>query len=361
MDFLNFLNNYISQIKPLNRDYLEIAQKKLDKLTKPKGSLGRLEELAKRIAVIKENTFPKIEKKVIFTFAGDHGVAKEGVSAYPKEVTPQMVNNFLQGGAAINVLSRFWNIKVIFADLGVDFSFAPHDELIDKKVAYGTNNFFVGPAMTYEEALKSISCGIEVFEKEFDKNGIDICGIGEMGIGNTTSSSAISSCILDIHPEKVTGRGTGIDNLNWKKKIDIISKSLKINNPDTTNPIDVLSKVGGFEIGGLVGVMLAASRNRVPVMIDGFIAAASALIACSFTSKVKDYLIASHCSVEPGHCLILEYLNLEPLFNLNMRLGEGTGAAIGINLAEASIKILNEMATFESAGVSEEETCEKIH
>ncbi|MFA6282343.1 MAG: nicotinate-nucleotide--dimethylbenzimidazole phosphoribosyltransferase, partial [Candidatus Omnitrophota bacterium] len=258
---------------------------------------------------------------------------------------------FLNNGAGINVLAKYIGARVVVADLGVASDLKPHKNLLIKKINYGTKNFAKGPAMTRIEAIKSINAGMDIFEQEYAK-GIDIIGTGEMGIGNTTSSSALAAVFTKKPIKALTGRGTGINEEGFKNKIKIIEMALKVNKPDSQNAIDVLSKVGGFEIGGLCGVMLKAASKRVPIVIDGFISSAAALVAYALTPRVKDYMIASHVSVEKGHKIILEHMNLAPIFDLNLRLGEGTGAALGINLAEASIKILTQMATFQSAKVS---------
>jgi nicotinate-nucleotide--dimethylbenzimidazole phosphoribosyltransferase len=346
------LEKTIKKIDGLDYKLIEKTQERLNNLTKPQGSLGRLEELAKLIVGITRNENPPLKNKVIFTMAGDHGVVEEGVSAYPKEVTAQMVYNFLRGGAGINVLAKHVDAKVVVVDMGVACNLDKHPELVIKKVNYGTRNMAKGPAMSKDEAVKSIENGIEIFESEFE-NGIDIAGTGDMGIGNTTPSSAIAFVITGKRVEDITGRGTGIDDKSLSKKIAVIKKTISMNKPDGKDAIDVLSKVGGFEIGGIAGVIIACASRRVPVVIDGFISGAAALIAYQLEPKVKDYMIASHCSVEKGHRLILEYMGLKPLLDLDMRLGEGTGAALGMSIVEASIKILTQMATFQSAGVLE--------
>ncbi|HAJ56244.1 MAG TPA: nicotinate-nucleotide--dimethylbenzimidazole phosphoribosyltransferase [Candidatus Omnitrophica bacterium] len=328
------------------------AQKRLDNLTKPLGSLGRLEELAKFIAAASAKENPELKNKVIFTLAADHGVALENVSAFPQEVTAQMVYNFLNGGAGINILANHVGARVIVADVGVAASLKPHPGLMIKKINKGTKNMARGPAMTIEEASRSIETGIEIFENEL-KHGIDIAGTGEMGIANTTPSSAITAVFTKTPVKDVTGCGTGIDANALDNKIRVIEKAIEINKPNASIPIDVLSKIGGFEIGALAGVILAAAAHKVPVMIDGFISGAAALIAYHMEPKTKNYMIASHCSVEIGHKIILDHIGLKPLFDLQLRLGEGTGAALGIGLAEAATKIMTKMATFENAGVSE--------
>ncbi|MCK4463615.1 MAG: nicotinate-nucleotide--dimethylbenzimidazole phosphoribosyltransferase [Candidatus Omnitrophica bacterium] len=349
---MDILTKTLKKIEKIDFTLAEKTQKRLDDLTKPQGSLGRLEELAKQIVEITKVENPKITNKVIFTMAGDHGVVEEGVSAFPQEVTPQMVYNFINGGAGISVLARHVGARVIVIDTGVASDLNPHPELIIKKVNYGTKNMVKGPAMTREEAVKSIENGIEILEGQLEK-GIDIVGTGDMGIGNTTPSSAIASVITGRQIEDVTGKGTGIDDGMFLNKVKIIKKALDINKPDPKDAIDVLSKVGGFEIGGLAGVILGASSKRIPVVIDGFISGTAALIAYRLEPKVKDYMIAAHCSVEQGHKIILDFLGLKPLLDFDLRLGEGTGAALGMSLIEAGIKILTEMATFESASVSE--------
>jgi nicotinate-nucleotide--dimethylbenzimidazole phosphoribosyltransferase len=346
------INEAINSIKPLDEKAMAEARMRQDNLTKPQGSLGQLESVSIQVVGMKRNARPRITHKVIFTLAGDHGVTQEGVSAYPSEVTPQMVYNFLRGGAGINVLARHVGARVVVADLGVATKMEEHRSLIDKKVAMGTQNMAKGPAMSREEAIRSIEAGIELVEEELSK-GIDILGTGDMGIGNTTSSSAITAALTGVDVAIVTGRGTGLDDEGWRRKVEVIQRALDINRPDPREGIDVLSKLGGFEIGGIAGVILAGAKYQIPVVIDGFISGAAALIATSFSPKVKPYLIASHQSAEKGHKIILEHLGLKPLLNLDLRLGEGTGAALGIFLVEASIRILNEMTTFAEAGVSE--------
>lgn len=345
----------IAQIKPLDEEAMRQAQERQNSLTKPQGSLGVLEELSIRAAGIQGTAEPKIERKVIFTMAGDHGVADEGVSAYPKEVTPQMVYNFIAGGAGINVLARHVGAEVIVVDMGVAHTFEPNPLLVDGKVAMGTKNITKGPAMTQDEAIRAIETGIDVFEKEFAKSPIDIAGTGDMGIGNTTPSSAIAATITGEDVRSVAGRGTGIDDGVFENKIKIIEKALEVNKPDPKDPIDVLAKVGGFEIGGIAGVCLAAASRRVPIVVDGFISTSGALIAGELAPLVRGYIIASHNSVERGHSTMLKYMQLKPMMDLNLRLGEGTGAALGISIVEASVRILSEMATFAEAGVSEGE------
>lgn len=346
------LDEIIEKIEPLDEEAMRLARERQDNLTKPQGSLGMLEELSIKLAGIQRTPRPKIENKVIFTLAGDHGVVEEGVSAYPQEVTPQMVYNFLRGGAAINVLARHAGARVVVVDMGVAADIEAEEGLVNKKVAYGTRNMAREPAMTREQAIQAIEAGIEVFEEEF-KRGVDLAGVGDMGIGNTTPSAAICSAITGKPPEEVTGRGTGIDDEAWRRKVEVVKRALEVNRPNRRDAIDVLAKVGGFEIAGIAGVALAAAANRTAVLIDGFIATAGALIAGELAPLAKEYMIASHLSQENGHRAMLEHLSLTPLLNLNLRLGEGTGAALAMGIVEASARIINEMATFAEAGVSE--------
>src|SRR3989339_1847375 len=347
------IEEIVKNIKPLNKILLEQTQERLDSLTKPLGSLGQLEDVAKQIVAIIGKDKPSLKNKTIFTLAGDHGVVEEGVSAYPKEVTPQMVYNFINGGAGVNVLARHVGAKVVVVDMGVGEELQVKSEKLKvKKIGFGTKNFTKGPAMTREEAIKSIEIGIELVEEEVKNGGIDLIGTGDMGIGNTTPSAAIASVICNIEPEKVTGRGTGIDDKALQNKIDVIKRGIEKNKPDFNDGIDILSKIGGYEIGGLAGIMIAGASYKIPVVIDGFISGAAALIADKISPLAKQYWIAAHSSKEPGHRIMLEYLNLKPLLNLGMRLGEGTGSALAMNLIDVSLKILDEMATFESAGVS---------
>ena len=317
----------------------------------PGGSLGRLEELATIYASIKNDLNCKIKHKKIFTMAGDHGVVEEGVSAFPQQVTAQMVQNFIEGGAAINVLARYVGAKVIVVDCGVASHLEAKQCLKIKKVGLGTRNMTEGPAMSRGEAVRSIEAGIELIEEELAE-GLDIIGTGDMGIGNTTPSSAILAVLGKMDVESATGRGTGLDGASLQKKIEAIKKAIAVNQPNPNDPIDVLAKVGGYEIGGITGLCLGAARYRVPVILDGFISTAGALIANAIEPKVNNYLIVSHISAEKGHKMMLNLLNKVPLLDLNMRLGEGTGAALGIGLMEAAVKLLNEMTTFYEAGVS---------
>jgi nicotinate-nucleotide--dimethylbenzimidazole phosphoribosyltransferase len=345
------LTETIRNIQPLDKSSLSLARARQDTLTKPAGSLGRLEELSIQLAGIQAKAHPQIKQKAVVIMVADHGIVAEGTSAYPQEVTAQMVLNFVRGGAAINVISRQIGARVIVVDIGIAGKTSSFMGILQYKIAPGTQNMCLGPAMTIDQASLSLLTGIEVVQSEINQ-GLDIVGTGEMGIGNTTASSAICAVMTGRSVSEVTGRGTGLSDQQLQRKIEVIEKALKVNNPSAGQPLEVLAKVGGFEIGGLAGVILGAAASRVPVMIDGFISGAAALIAVGLCPQVRDYLIAGHVSVEPGHQYLLDYLELKPLLSLNMRLGEGTGAALGMTLAEAACRTLSEMATFTEAGVS---------
>jgi nicotinate-nucleotide--dimethylbenzimidazole phosphoribosyltransferase len=351
------ISDTIARIGPLDREAMAAARARQATLTKPPGSLGRLEEISIQVAGIQGRARPRLSAKAIFVMAADHGCVAEGVSAYPQDVTPQMVLNFAAGGAAINVLARHVGARVIVVDMGVAGDCAA-DNVIARKIARGTQNLAVGPAMSPEEARQCVEAGMEVFESEMAR-GLDLVGTGDMGIGNTTSSAAIIAAFTGLAPSAVAGRGTGLDDARLQHKVSVIQRALEVNRPDPGDPWDVLAKVGGFEIGGLAGVMLAAAAHRLPVVLDGLISGAAAMVATHLCPQVRDYLIAGHRSVEPGHACALAHMELEPLLGLRMRLGEGTGAALAMNLVEAAVKALNEMATFASAGVSgpTEEPC----
>jgi len=352
------IQEVLSKIEPIDLELMEKAQVRLDSLTKPPGSLGKLEAFAKRIVGMTRQLRPSLERKVLFILAGDHGVVREGVSAYPPEVTPQMVYNFLRGGAAINVLARHVGAQVVVVDMGVAVDLSPQPGLVIKKIGYGARNIAEGPAMTREEAIKAIETGIAVVEEWESGRAIGpspalMVGTGDMGIGNTTPSSAIIACLTGIEVKAVTGRGTGLTDAQLAHKIRVIEKALEVNRPNPQDPIDVLAKVGGYEIGGLAGVVLAAAAHHLPVVVDGLISTAGALLAYQLAPMVGQYLFASHKSVEIGHSITLDKMGLSPILDLSLRLGEGTGAALAMGLLEAGVKIYNEMATFEEAGVSQ--------
>ena len=344
------LETTLEKIRSLDPSIEAKAQSRLDSLTKPQGSLGRLEELARRISRIQGQVPPRLGRKLLFVFAADHGITDEGLSAYPKEVTAQMTYNFLGGGAAINVLARYHGVDVEVVDMGVDYEFQKPRGLRDSKIRRSTNNFARGPAMTRAEAVQSIEAGIQLVEKIASDN-LFLLGAGEMGIGNTSSAAAIFCALTGLAVRDVTGKGTGVDGETWARKVAAIERGLKLNRPDPGDPLDILTKVGGFEIGAMTGVMLGAAACRVPLILDGYISAAAALLAVRMSPHVREMLIASHLSAENGHRAMLDELRLIPFFDLGMRLGEGTAACIAMGLAEAAVKIMREMATFDSAGV----------
>jgi nicotinate-nucleotide--dimethylbenzimidazole phosphoribosyltransferase len=340
----------IAGILPLDEASMEAARQRLDRLTKPPGSLGKLEEIAVQLAGIASETILDLGSKAVIVMAGDHGVCAEGVSAFPAEVTPQMVLNFLNGGAAVNVLARQAGAEVVCVDIGVNADL-DHPGLYARKVRRGTGNIAREAAMTREEAVQAIRTGIRLVD-ELAEQGCGIFATGEMGIGNTTPSAALFSAFTGRDPGEIVGLGTGIDEAGLRRKVDAVRRALAVNAPDAADPLDVLSKLGGLEIAGLAGVILGAAVRRRPVVIDGFISSAAALAAVRIAPAAGAYLIASHLSQEQGHALLLQELGLKPLIHLDMRLGEGTGAALCLPIIEASLQIMSGMATFESAGVS---------
>jgi len=342
------------QIEPIDQAWLNGARERQLTLTKPPGSLGRLEEIANRLAAIQRTATPVVTKKRIYVVAGDHGVTIESVSAYPREVTPQMVDNFLRGGAAINVLGRAGGIEVRVVDAGVDADLSDRAELIHAKVVRGTANFAIGPAMTREAVEACLVKGIELAQAAAS-DGINLLGIGEMGIGNTTAASAITAVLLKCDPEIVTGRGTGIDDAGLAHKIEVIRRAIEINKPDPDDALDVLAKVGGAEIGVMTGIVLGAAANHSPVIADGFISTTAAALALTLQPNARDYLFNGHRSAERGHAALIDFIGEQPVLDLSMRLGEGTGAALAMHVIEAAAKLLSEMATFADAGVSNKE------
>ncbi|MCY7488754.1 nicotinate-nucleotide--dimethylbenzimidazole phosphoribosyltransferase [Paenibacillus larvae] len=344
------IKTWIDGIVPLDEGMILEASRHLDQLTKPQGSLGKLEELSKQLAGITGEITPYFDKKAVIVMAADHRVCEEGISAFPAEVTPQMVMNFLQGGAAVNVLARQAGAEVFCVDIGVNEDLE-HPELISRKVRRGTRNMTKEAAMTREEAVQAIEAGGHIVE-ELYKQGTRIFATGEMGIGNTTASAAILSVIGDYDPEKTVGRGSGINDERWKHKCAVVKKAIDLNAPNANDPVDVLAKVGGLEIAGLVGMILSAAYHRCPVVIDGFISSAAALIASRLASFSTQYMIAAHQSHEQGHLRMLEAIGLSPVLHLDLRLGEGTGAVLLFPFIDSACRIMKEMATFESAGVS---------
>ncbi len=344
------LTHTLSMIKPLNEEAMLAARARQDSLTKPPGSLGRLEELSIKLVGIRGETIPKLERKAIITMAADHGVIAEGVSLFPQEVTAQMVLNFLAQGAAVNVLARQHDVEVTVVDMGVKSDF-DDPRVLNEKIAHGTANMVEGPAMTRSQAVDGVLAGARVALKLID-NGITIIATGEMGIGNTTASSAIVSVLGDRPVGEVVGPGTGIDEAAVAAKAALIERAISVNSPDAADPIDVLAKVGGAEIAGLTGVILGSASAGCPVVIDGFISGAAALVAARLAPKSVNHMIASHSSVEPGHRSVMAEIGLTPMLRMDMRLGEGTGAILAISIVESAVKIINEMATFSEAGVA---------
>jgi nicotinate-nucleotide--dimethylbenzimidazole phosphoribosyltransferase len=351
---MSVLTKTIEKIRPQSSEWRQKAKLRLDQLALPYWALGRLMDLGLDLAGQTRSLHPNITRKAVITMAGDHGVAEEGVSKFPQDVTPQMVVNFVHGGAGINALARQAGADVIVVDMGVasDLSgLAKAGKIIDKKVAAGTANMAKGPAMSREQAIQAIEAGIDVVNSLKDR--YDLFGTGDMGIANTTPSTAIIAAFAGVAVEDVTGRGTGLNDEQLNLKIAVIKKALQVNQPDAADGIDVLAKVGGFEIGGIAGVILAAAAQRKPVVIDGFISTAGALIAQSLAPLVTDYIIAAHRSVEQGHKIMQQHLGLEPLLDLNLRLGEGTGAALVMPILDAAVRVLTEVATFEEAAVAQ--------
>ena len=351
---MGLLQETIDSIEPQDQAWRAKARARLEQLTMPYWALGRLMNLAEDLAGVTRSIEPPVQRKTIVTMAGDHGVTAEGVSKYPSEVTGQMVYNFVNGGAGINALAKLNNAKVVVVDMGVagDLSeLAEAGKIVSRKIADGTANMAKGPAMTKDQAVFALEAGIKIAMDLADTT--DIFGTGDMGIGNTTPSTAIVSVLAGTKVCDVVGRGTGIEDEQLKHKIKVIETALELNKPDGNDGIDVLSKVGGFEIGGIAGLILGVASLKKPVIVDGFISTAGALIAQSLTPLCTDYIVAAHNSVEPGHKAMLNKLGKFPLLDLNLRLGEGTGAALAMNLVDAAVRILTEVATFQEAHVSE--------
>ena len=343
----------VDMIEPVEKSLLPAAQQKIDNKTKPLGALGRLEQLALQMCLIQKRLDPRAEAKALFVFAADHGITEEGVSAFPAEVTAQMVTNFLNGGAAINVLCGHHDIAMRIVDMGVAAALPDHPDLVAAKIRRGTRNFALEPAMHRNEAVRAIEAGMQVFLDAHAETPLDIIGLGEMGIGNTTSATAIISAATAVAPVDATGRGTGIDDAGLRHKTAIIEKALALHRPSPTDGLEVLCKLGGFEIAGIVGAALAAASQRVAVVLDGVISTAAGLIAYLIEPSIAGYLISGHRSVEVAQLAALEHLQLQPVIDLDMRLGEGTGAALAMDTVAAACRIMCEMASFEEAGVSQ--------
>lgn len=350
---MNLLNKTIETITAPDEGYRDKARRRLEQLTMPHWALGRLMDLAEDLAGMTQSPNPPVKRKTIVTMAGDHGVVAEGISAYPQEVTPQMVYNIVAGGAGVNALARQAGARVVVVDMGVaaDLSeLAGSGKIVSKRIAAGTRNMAQGPAMSRDEALRAVCAGIDIAVSL--GTSVDIFGTGEMGIGNTTPSSAIVAVLSGCRVADATGRGTGINDDQLDHKIRVIEKSLDVNQPDQNDGLDVLAKVGGFEIGGIAGLILGAALLKKPVVVDGFISTAGALIAHALAPLSAQYMIAAHRSMEKGHRIALDFLEKKPLIDLDLRLGEGTGAALAMNFVDAAVRILTEVATFEEAMVS---------
>lgn len=347
------LQRIMKSIGPVDSHWEMKSWERLRSQIRPRGSLGRLEEMAARLGAITRSLAPDVSKKIIFTMAGDHGVAEEGVSAYPQEVTAQMVYSFVRGWASINVLADHVGADVRVVDFGVASDLPEDWGVIRRKIAKGTRNMTRGPAMEREEAVRGIVEGARLVTAAVQEEGYRLIGTGDMGIANTTPSTAIVAAFSGKSVAELTGRGTGIDDAAWARKVRAVEKALNVNQPDPRDPVDVLAKVGGYEIAGLAGAVLGASVARVPVVCDGFIATAGALIACRLVPQARDYLFVSHRSQEIGHSTMIDLLGLAPLLDLSMRLGEGTGAALAMSLVEASARVLRDIKTFAEAGVTD--------
>ncbi len=350
---MSLLENTIQNIYPQDSDSRDSAKERLDQLTMPHWALGDLMDLAIDLAGMTHSIQPPVARKVVVTMAGDHGVVAEGVSKFPQEVTQQMVYNFVNGGAGINALAKQAGAEVVVVDMGVAADMdelAGQGKIINKKIGFGTNNIAKGSAMSLASAIRAVESGIEIANDLADR--VDLFGTGDMGIGNTTPSTAIAAIITGKPIAELTGRGTGLDDEQLLHKQEVIKEILVCNKPDPKNGLDVLAKVGGFEIGGIAGLILGAAAQRKPVVVDGFISTAGALIAITIEPFVRDYIICAHRSMEPGHKAMQEKIGCRPLLDLNMRLGEGTGAALAMNLVAAAVAVLTEVSTFEEAAVA---------
>jgi nicotinate-nucleotide--dimethylbenzimidazole phosphoribosyltransferase len=345
------LDTTVELIAAPDEGFADAAQRAFDAKTKPRGSLGRLEELARQVAAIRRQPLPGPEPAAVVVVAGDHGIAEEGVSAYPQEVTAQMLANFAGGGAAISVLARAAGARLVVVDAGVRGG-VRIEGVLDRRLGPGTANAARGPAMPRALAVRALETGIELAE-ELAADGVGLLALGDMGIGNTAVSSAVAACLLGRDPEEVVGRGTGIDDDGLRAKVAAVRRALEVNAPDPADPVGVLAAVGGFEHGVLAGLALGAAASHLPIVLDGVIVGSAALLAARIAPAARAAMIASHLSPEPAHALVLANLGLEPLLDLRMRLGEGSGAALGLQLINAALLLLREMATFEGAGVTD--------
>lgn len=348
------LDHVITSIEPRDPKWEAKSVAHVNELAIPPWALGRILDLGVKLSGIQRTIHPDVSKKMVLTMAADHGVADEGVSAFPQSVTIEMAKNILLGGAGVNVLSKASGATVRLVDMGikVDLPELVAQGMVDCKIAHGSEDMRKGPAMTREQATAALEAGIAVADQAINQDGVKLLGTGELGIGNTTPSSAILAVIGDYPVTAVTGRGTGVDNEGLRNKIQVIKDAIRINRPDPNDGLDVLSKVGGYDIAGIAGTILGAAYNKTPIMVDGFISTAGALIAKTLCPDSVDYMIAAHQSEEPGHQLMWKTLGMKPLLNLNFRLGEGTGGAVAMHLAESSCRCLSDMLTFEEASVS---------
>jgi len=349
----------VNGIQPVDKQWIAKARERTAQLVMPTRALGRLHEISEQLCGIQRTLQPSIKRKAVLVMASDHGIVNEGVSAYPQEVTGAMVQTFLAGGAGINAICRQVSADVYVVDMGIIADFAnadmPNsDRLIIHKIAPGTANFAQGPAMSRQEAEQAVMFGFQEASRLF-QDGVDLIGTGDMGIGNTTPSAAIGAVLCGTGLSEMVGRGTGVDDEGLSRKQDVIRRGIEVNNPLPADGLDVLSKIGGFEIGGIAGVVLAGAYHRRPVMIDGFISTAGALIAQAICPTVTEYLLSGHCSEEPGHRHMLKQLDLNPILNLGMRLGEGTGGAMAMSIVAVALGVFKDVMTFAEAGVADKE------
>lgn len=347
---MELLTKTLSMVKDIDTYSADQAQQRLNSLIKPRGSLGRLETIAIWLAGIKRNPVPQIGKKVALIMAADHGAALEGITAFPPQAGNLMINNFLHQGAAVNVLANYTKTRFVLVDVGLSGEPASHPDLCVRRIRPGTGNICRQEAMTRREAITALELGIDIVNREINAGGT-IVAIGELGIGNTTASSAILACLSGKDIREITGRGTGLDNCALTKKQQVIKQALEVNRPDLSDPVDILSKVGGLEIGALTGVIVGSAARSIPVVLDGFVSSVAAWLACRMNPKCRFYLLASHLSEEPGHRIVLEELRLKPLLDFGLRIGEGTGAVLAFPLIESAVRIINEMATMDEVGI----------
>ncbi len=345
------LNDLLNRIEPLDIASMKAAQMRLDSLTKPLGSLGKLEEMVVKLAGINCSPSPKVDNKVTVIMCGDNGVVEEGVSSCPQSVTAAVTCNFTRGITGINIFSKLTNARIVVVDIGVDADI-PYTTILDRKIRKGTWNMAKGPAMTRDEAINGILTGIDVV-KDLKAEGVNLLGTGEMGIGNTSTSSALTAVLTGMPIDTIVGVGSGLSKEAYKNKIEVIKRSIEINQPDPEDPVDVLAKVGGFDIAGLTGCFLGAAIYRIPIVIDGFISAVAALAATRIHPGTREYMLPSHGSAEPGTAAVMKALNMEPMLMLDMRLGEGTGAALGFQLIDAAIAAYTQMGSFADASIEQ--------